>query len=135
MLVTTQAHQKFIRQTPRKLRLVADSLRALTVTQALLRLEYADKRAARVLKKVLVQAQKNAINNVHLSPDSLLIKKITIDEGPTYKRWQPVSRGRAHPIMKRTSHCLIVVSGEDQATKPALKPTKNNLNKEKKSTK
>lgn len=111
------ANQKYIRQTARKLRLVADAVRGMSVDEALKRLTFADKHAAIVIKKVLVQAQKNAINNNQLLPDTLTIQTIKIDEGPTYKRWQAVSRGRAHPIMKRTSHIQIAVSGETQETK------------------
>lgn len=117
MTTFVSAHQKYLRLTPRKLRLVADSVRGLKVDTALVRLEFADKKAAREIKKTLIQAQKNAVNNSHLNPDTLKLQSIKVDEGPTYKRWQPVSRGRAHPIMKRTSHLTITVIGDTQNEK------------------
>lgn len=121
MLTFVTAHQKFIRQTPRKLRTVAADIRSLPVAKALVTLSYHDKLAARVIRQVLVQAQKNAINNSHLQPDSLSIHTVVVDEGPTFKRWQPVSRGRAHAILKRSSHLTITLKGQLQTTtsKPA----------------
>lgn len=118
MLQTVTAHQKYIRTSPRKLRLVADSLRRLPVDQALTKLKFTSKRASLTLMKVLIQAQKNAVNNSQLNPDTLVIHSITIDPGPTFKRWQPVSRGRAHSILKRTSHITILVKGDKAAAKP-----------------
>lgn len=109
------AYQKFIRQSPRKLRLLADMIRQLPVAEALIQLELSDKKGAQVMSKVLTQAKANAINTKSLVPDSLKIHEILIEEGPTYKRWQPVSRGRAHPIMKRTSHIKITVKGDTQS--------------------
>src|SRR4030066_1958737 len=98
MTTTVKAHQKFLRQTPRKLRLVAQGFKNLPLNQALSRLDFIDKRAARLLKPVVIQAQKNAINNAHLQPETLTVSAITVDAGPIIKRWHPVSRGRAHRI-------------------------------------
>ena len=92
--------------------LVADLIRHLKVNEALTQLTLSPKRAARPLKKILIQAQKNAVNNSLLKSDSLKINSVAIGEGPIYKRWQPVSRGRAHPIRKRTSHITITLIGE-----------------------
>lgn len=113
------AYQKYIRQSPRKMRLVADMVRGMRVDQALVQLELSSKKAAEVVLKVIKQAQANAVNNAQLAPDSLKVSTIIIEEGPTFKRWQPVSRGRAHPILKRTSHIKVTVTGKDQeVTKP-----------------
>lgn len=109
------AHQKFIRQSPRKMRLVADLIRGMNVKQALDHLEVNRKKASQEIKKVLLQAKANAVNNSQLIENSLKIDQIIINEGPTLKRWQPVSRGRAHPILKRSSHIQIIVEGEEQA--------------------
>ena len=112
MTTLVKANQKYLRTSARKLRLVADLIRGLSVDVALIQLSLAAKRAARTVKKVLIQAQKNAINTKALEPKSLKITEIIVNDGPSYKRWRPVSRGRAHPILKRTSHLVITVGGE-----------------------
>ena len=117
MTQTVTAYQKFIRQTPRKMRLVADMIRELPIDEALIQLDLSDKKAALSIKKVLVQAQANAINNSQLDPNTLSIQTILVEEGATFKRWNAVSRGRAHPIMKRSSHIKIILQGEDQKAK------------------
>lgn len=113
-MTSVTAYQKNIRQSPRKIRLVADMVRQMPLNQALTQLDFAPQKAAGTLKKVMVQAQSNAVNNNQLTPDSLTIDQIIIEEGPTYKRWNPVSRGRAHPILKRTSHIKVILKGEEQ---------------------
>jgi large subunit ribosomal protein L22 len=119
------AHQKFIRITPRKLRLLADMVRPLGVEPAIIQLKVSSKRGAKTILKVLTQAKTNAINS-GLRSETLKIKSIEILEGPTFKRWNPVSRGRAHSIMKRTSHIKIILEGSDQpSTKPASKKTES----------
>jgi large subunit ribosomal protein L22 len=132
MSQTIVAHQKFIRQTPRKLRLVADLVRKLSVEEATTQLLVARKRAAKSLLKVLAQAKANALNNSNLDTTTLKISTIEIQEGPTYKRFQPVSRGRAHRILKRSSHIKIELTGQEKSadvkkpneTKPrTAKPT------------
>jgi len=107
-----KASASFVRMSPRKLRLVADSIRDLSLEEALIALENSDKRASKPLLKVINQAIGNATNNLGVKKDSLRFKKILIEEGPTYKRWRAVSRGRAHSIFKRTSHIKIVLEGE-----------------------
>lgn len=111
-----KAIQKFIRTSPRKLRLVADAVRSLKPEEALLQLKFMRKRAALPLSKTIKQALANAKQTKGLSSDKLLIKEIQINEGPTYKRWRPVSKGAAHSIMKRTSHIRIELE-EQNGTK------------------
>ncbi len=109
------AHQKFIRQTPQKLRLIANMIRPLKVEEAVIQLKVSSKRGAKVILKVLTQAKTNAIN-IGLKSETLKIHSIEISEGPTFKRWNPVSRGRAHKILKRTSHIKITLEGSNQPT-------------------
>ena len=116
-----KAKQKFIRLSPRKIRLVADSIRHLSLAEALEQLQVLNKRAALPLKKTLRQAIANAVNNHGLDEKKLCLKEIQINEGPTYKRWQPVSRGRAHSIMKRTSHIRIILESPE---KPKIEKSK-----------
>jgi large subunit ribosomal protein L22 len=111
MTQKVNATQKYIRTSARKLRLIADMIRHLSVNNALTQLSFSTKRAAKTMHKILIQAQQNAINTKELESNSLMIQEIKVDEGPTFKRWRPVSRGRAHEIMKRTSHVKITVSG------------------------
>ncbi len=112
MLIT--ASSKFIRVSPRKLRLVADAVRHLSPQLALIQLKHLDKRAAGPIEKTLKQAVANAINNFNLQKDKLKLKTLMVNTGPTYKRMQPVSRGRGHSIYKRTSHIKIVLEAEDK---------------------
>jgi len=111
-----KAGNNYVRMSPRKLRLVADLVRTKSLDQALIALENSPRRAAVPLLKVVKQAMANATHNLTLERSSLKIKKIAIDEGPTYKRWQPVSRGRAFEIKKRTSHIIVVLEGEKGAS-------------------
>jgi large subunit ribosomal protein L22 len=114
-----KAQQKHIRLSPRKVRLVADAIRGLSLSEALEYLAHLNKKAALPLLKTLKQAVANATNNLKLKEDDLSIKEIQINEGSTLKRWQPVSRGRAHSILKRTSHIKVILeSQDDQSQSP-----------------
>ena len=117
------ATQKNVRQSPRKVRLVANTVKKLSLTDALRQLAVIERRSTLVVLKVLKQAIANAMNNHQLSFESLNLKSIEVVPGPTYKRFQPVSRGRAHSIYKRTSHVRVVLETKDtvadQETKPA----------------
>jgi len=107
------AQTKFIRFSPRKLRLAADLIRPLSIKQALTTLKHLPQKSGSVLLKTLKQAVANAVNNHHLNRDQLKIKTLEINAGPVYKRYQPVSRGRAHPIKKRTSHIKIILTAKE----------------------
>jgi large subunit ribosomal protein L22 len=113
-----KAAAKFVRTSPRKLRLVADLIRPMGIDEALATLKQLRQRAATPLLKVLKQAVANAVNNYHLSKDKLALQLIEVNGGPIYKRFQPVAKGRAHPIKKRTSHIKIILKVKEEA-KPA----------------
>ena len=121
----TQAVLKFVRLSPQKARLVADLVRGKKVDEALNILKFSNKKAARVLKKVLDSAIANAENNNGADVDELKVQEIFIDEGPTMKRIMPRAKGSADRIKKRTSHVTIRVSDEQppkkvrRAAKPA----------------
>lgn len=102
-----KATQTYTRQTPRKVRLVANSIKKLTITQALEQLSVIERKASIVVLKVLRQAIANAINNHGLAFNDLTIKSIQVQNGPYYKRFRAASRGRAHSIYKKTSHVLV----------------------------
>jgi len=103
------AKLRYLRIAPRKVRLVADLIRKKPVNEALVILDFTRKKAALPLKKLLNSAIANAKNNFQLDPSNLYISKITVDEGPKYKRWMPRARGRADLILKRTSHITLVL--------------------------
>ncbi|OGD63827.1 50S ribosomal protein L22 [Candidatus Beckwithbacteria bacterium RBG_13_42_9] len=127
-----RAYQKSLRISPRKMQLVADSVRRLPPQQALTQLRFMGKRGARLLAKVFKQAISNATNNLGLSPATLTIKHIHVEEGPTMKRWQPVSRGRGHEILKRSTHIkLILESKEPRGNKLNRKVEKANIKENK----
>lgn len=106
-----KAEAKYIRISPRKVRLVVDAIRRLSPQKALEYLGFVNKRAAKPISKVIQSAIANAKNNFALKPEDLRFKEIQVNEGPTLKRWRAISRGRAHPIMKRTSHIKVVLEG------------------------
>ena len=118
----------FIRCSPRKLRLVVSGIKKLSLPKAIVFLENSSRRSSLPLLKVVQQAQANAVNNLGLEMESLKIKKIEIGEGPVYKRWQPVSRGRAHEIQKKTSHIKVVLEGEKKSKKEMKKIEKGGKN-------
>lgn len=97
------------RISPRKVRLVADTIRRKPVKQALEALSLSDKRGSYVLLKVIKSAVANAINNVKVSTDNLMIETLEITEGPFLKRFRPSTRGRVHPYKKRSSHIKVVL--------------------------
>jgi large subunit ribosomal protein L22 len=102
------AVHRYARIAPRKARLVADMIRGLAVDQAMTALEFSKKRGAWYYRAVLKSALANA-EEADADVARLFIRESRVDEGPTIKRFQPKDRGRAHPIMKRTSHLHIVL--------------------------
>ncbi len=103
------AKAKYIRMSPRKVRLVIDLVRGAAVDKALNQLQFLRKDAAKPVKKLVESAIANAVNNFKLKRENLYIKKIICDGGPSLKRWRPRARGRAAPILKRTGHITIVL--------------------------
>ena len=110
------ATQTQVRQTPLKVRLVANQVKDLPLEQALRQLSVMQRRASLVLLKVIKQAIANAMNNHSLDFENLTIKSIQVTPGATYKRWRAVSRGRAHSIMKRTSHIKVELEVKENAS-------------------
>ncbi len=105
----TKAEARFVRISARKVRLLMDEVRGKKVGEARLRLTYAPQKAAGILKKVIDSAVANAENNNDCDVDTLYIKKIYGNEGPTLKRWRPRAQGRATKIRKRTSHLTVIL--------------------------
>jgi large subunit ribosomal protein L22 len=105
----TKAVAKFIRISPRKARLVAQTVMGQPVERAMSQLRFTPKKAGGVLLKVVKSAVANAEQNQDLDVDTLYIKKIYVDGGPMMKRWRPRAQGRVYQIRKRTSHITVVL--------------------------
>ena len=100
---------KNYRQAPRKTRLVTTLIQGKRVDRALVELNNLVKRGSLPVKKVLLSAIANAIKNDGKKLENLFVKEARVDDGLTMKRSMPRARGRAFPILKRTSHILITL--------------------------
>jgi large subunit ribosomal protein L22 len=113
---TAFAKASHVRVTPMKARRVIDLIRDLPAQQALSVLKFAPQAASEPVAKVLASAIANAEHNFQLDPESLVISRAYVDEGPTLKRFRPRAQGRAYRINKRTSHITIEVESVDTST-------------------
>jgi large subunit ribosomal protein L22 len=104
--------------SPTKARRVIDLIRGRTAADALAVLQFAPQAASTPVSKVLASAMANAENNLDLDPESLIVSRAYVDEGPTIKRIRPRAQGRAFRINKRTSHITVEVESV-QISKPA----------------
>jgi large subunit ribosomal protein L22 len=98
-----------VRVAPRKVRLVADAIRKLSLENALRDLSVIKNRGSVGLEKTLRSAVANAVNNNKLKEESLKIKSIDVLEAPAYKRFHPSTRGRVHPYKRKGSHITVVL--------------------------
>jgi ribosomal protein L22 len=110
---TVRASARYVRIAPRKARLVADQVRGLQIDDARSLLRFSTRSAARDVAKLLDSAAANAENNHDLVADDLKVSEITVNEGPTLKRYRPRALGRATPIHKRTSHISVALVPEE----------------------
>ena len=104
-----QAHAKYIRISPRKVKIVIDLIRGKSAEDAQAILTYTPKAAAPVVLKVLNRAIANAENNQNLNRKDLIVAEVYANPGPTLKRYVARSRGSASPMLKRTSHISVVL--------------------------
>ncbi|MCB9808778.1 50S ribosomal protein L22 [Candidatus Nomurabacteria bacterium] len=104
-----KAYLKNYRQSPRKVRLVADMIRGKDAQRALAELKFLPKRASEVVSKLLASAISNAENNFKVSASDLVVKEVSVDKGPTLRRFRPRARGSASRINKRTSNVRLVL--------------------------
>ncbi|MBM3798731.1 MAG: 50S ribosomal protein L22 [Actinobacteria bacterium] len=109
----TRASVRGSRMSASKARVVLDLIRGLDVVSADQVLQFTEREAARVVRKVLASAVANAINNDNLDAESLFVRACYADEGPTMRRFSPRAKGRATRINKRTCHITIVVDTLD----------------------
>ncbi|MBU0577607.1 50S ribosomal protein L22 [Patescibacteria group bacterium] len=109
------------RISPKKANLVAGMVRGKKVSEALSLLKFMPKKGAEIIYKVVHSAAHNAKNNFKQKIDDLYITQLLVTKGPTYKRSLPISRGRVHPIRKRTSHITVEVGVLKDETTPQLR--------------
>jgi large subunit ribosomal protein L22 len=105
---------KYLRSTPRKARLVADEVRGKLVSSALNMLEFSIQKAvakdfAKLIKSAVANIQ-NGKNDANIEIDSLVVKQVLVDHGPTLKRIRPRAQGRVGRILKRMCHITVTVS-------------------------
>jgi large subunit ribosomal protein L22 len=103
------ARAKFLRSSPQKLRLVARLLSGKKVDEALAMLRFMPQRGARLLRKVMMSAVANAEQRPQVDVDTLVVKGVQVDGGPSLKRFQARAMGRVNRILKRSSHITVVL--------------------------
>jgi len=113
-----RAVRKHIKGSPRKMRTVINVVRGERVSDALNTLNFLPQKVTRIVKLTILSAVHNmmdAHSDERIDESELIVSQIKVDEGPRLKRFRPVSRGRAHPIQKRTCHLTVVVArpGDD----------------------
>lgn len=119
------AKLRYLRITPRKVRLVVNLIRGEKLEKAQIILNFTQKKAALPVLKLLNQALANAVEkDLKLDKKNVYISEIFVDGGPSYKRTFPRARGRADVILKRTSHITIVL---DEIDKKVKKPSKDKV--------
>lgn len=124
MLVQSRARLRFVSIPPRKMRLIADSVKGMPVEKALGILNFSPRIAARHVAKTIKSAAANALSNEgtdNLKPEDLVIKSIYVDAAPTAKRIRFQSMGRVFRIRKRHCHLTVLVEGEMETEAPKQK--------------
>lgn len=126
---TITASLKGLRQTPRKVSLVASLVRGRSVADALVILDHTPKRAAKPLRKLIASAEANAKTAANLDAKTLAIDSLQVTAGPRLKRYRAGAMGRAKPYQKKSSHVMLKVTGE---VKPKKKQAASKAAKESK---
>ncbi len=126
----TQASAKNVRISSEKVNLLVAQIKKMPPTYAVQILKFVNKSASPVLSKLIKSAIANAKHNQGAQEQDLIFKEIVVTSGPSYKRFQPISRGRVHHILKRTSHIKVILQSK-QVSKVS-KATGSTLVEEKK---
>src|SRR3989339_59315 len=112
-MTIVKAKSKWVRSSPRKISRVIDVIKGKSAQEALTLLKFMPQKGARLLAKVIKSAVANAKHNFKMKEDQLFITEAYANKGIIMKRFQPVSRGRAHSIMKRTSHITVCLTSRE----------------------
>ena len=105
-----QAHGKFIRVSDIKARMVLNQIKGKDAKTAMAMLSYSPRKAAELVRGILQSAIANAENNLGMDPSKLFVEEAIANQGPTMKRIRPKAKGKAYPILKRTSHITIILN-------------------------
>jgi len=109
-----KAVAKYMRISPRKVRVLIDSIKGKSAEKGLDHVKYMPQKAAKMLEKLIRSAVANADQNPNVNVDSLIIRNIYVDEGPTLKRFRARARGRGSRILKRTSHITVILAERNE---------------------
>ena len=118
-----KAFLKNYRQSPRKVRLVANLVKGKNIDEALVEMDFLAKRASLPIKKLLLSAISNA-KNMGIEKENLFIKELRVDKGIVMKRMMPAAMGSGHKINKRTSHITLMLAERVVQVKDTNKKTK-----------
>lgn len=124
-----QAYIKYVRVSPKKIKALGSCLVGLPPQDALDRLSLLRDKKAHILSQAIRSAMLNATNNAKLGTSSLRLKSVEVLKGPFFKRWQPVSRGMAHQIKKRTAHIRVTVEETPKKIETQVKTKINQAQK------
>lgn len=113
-ITEARAHLRYLRISPRKVKVVLDLIRGEDLAKARAILRNVSRASSEPILKLVNSAAANAENNFGLDPNLLYVKECYSTEGPTLKRIRPVSKGRAHRILKRSSHINVVLGQRDE---------------------
>lgn len=116
---TVRATARYLRVSPRKMRLLTDLVRGMHVDKALAQLEFMPQKGGEFLIRAIKSAAANAVNNFSLKPEDLYIKSLTCDMGPALKRYFPRARGSAFVIRRKMSHVNVVLGERKRSGKAA----------------
>lgn len=109
-MMEVKAVAKYVRISPQKVRKIVDGIKGRRVESGLNALKFMPQKSSGILEKVLKSAIANADHNNSLDVDSLFVKNIIVDPGPSLKRFRARARGRGSRILKRTSHITVIVA-------------------------
>lgn len=107
-----KAVARYVRISPQKVRKIVGAVKGKPVEAGINSLKFMPQKAAAIVEKTLRSAVANADNNHELDVDALFIKNITVDQGPSLKRFRARARGRGSRILKKTSHITVTVADE-----------------------
>ncbi len=103
------SYTRYVRVSPKKIKFLIRGIKGMKPKDALTRLTFMKEKTTHILAKAIKTALSDAVNNYKLLEDNLVFVSIETGKGPMLKRWQPVARGMAHQIKKRTSNLKIVL--------------------------
>lgn len=107
--MAVMAKIKYVRMTPRKMRVVANHVRGKQAQAAIDYLTFCRRRAAGPILKLIKSAVANANQKGGIDLDNLYVRELMVDKGPTMRRWMPRARGMATQVLKRSSHVKVVL--------------------------